>query len=162
MPSRALISSKSLPLFESADELRLRTWVQLARTFYRISRLIVSALAEHRITLPQFDVLATLRFSEGVTQQELAHRLLVTKGNVCGVLDRLEALKWVERRQDPKDARANRLYLTTAGRKKIDSVLPEHDALVIQTFRTLSSSDVKTLRRLLQELERANAGADRE
>src|SRR3954454_12174170 len=102
-------SPRHLPLYEAADEVRLRVWVQLARTFYRIQRRIVLTLNEHDVTLPQFDVLATLRFGEGLTQQELAGRLLVTKGNVCGVLDRLEALFWVERRPDPKDRRANRL-----------------------------------------------------
>src|SRR3954464_675080 len=122
--------SRHLAIYESPDEARLRAWVQMSRTFYRVQRRIMSALAEHKITLPQFDVLATLRYSEGVTQQELAERLLVTKGNVCGVLDRLEALKWVERRQDAEDGRANRLHLTAAGRRKIDAVLPDHDAQV--------------------------------
>src|SRR4051794_20242664 len=96
-----------LPQYESAFEVKVRTWVQLARTFYLIQRRIMTMLAGHELTMPQFDVLATLRFSEGVTQQELAKRLLVTKGNVCGVLDRLEGLGWVQRRSDPKDARAN-------------------------------------------------------
>lgn len=146
-------SPRPLPLYEAADEVRLRVWVQLARTFYRIQRRVVSALAAHDVTLPQFDVLATLRFSEGVTQQELAERLLVTKGNVCGVLDRLEALDWVERRPDPKDRRANRLYLTATGRKKVDQLLPAHDSLVVTTLRGLSDAGVKTLRRLLEELE---------
>jgi DNA-binding MarR family transcriptional regulator len=156
MPGRET-HTQSLPLLETPDESRTRTWVQMVRTFYRISKLIVSAVAQHNLTMPQFDILATLRFSEGVTQQELAERLLVTKGNVCGVLDRLEAVKWLERRQDAKDGRANRLYLTAAGRRKIDAVLPDHDAQVIQSMRTLSSADVKSLRRLLTELERANA-----
>src|SRR3954453_12735671 len=141
-------TSKHLPIYESPEETRLRTWVQLARTFYLVQRGIVSALAQHKITLPQFDVLATLRFSEGVTQQELAERLLVTKGNVCGVLDRLEPLGWVEPRPDPNDGRATRLYLPAAGRRKVEAVLPEHDALVLDALKSLSLADVKTLRRI--------------
>jgi DNA-binding MarR family transcriptional regulator len=149
-------SNARLSVVETADEARLRTWVQLVRTVQRVQRRVVTALAEHDVTLPQFDVLATLRFSEGVTQQELAERLLVTKGNVCGVLDRLERLGWVERRPDPKDARANRLFLTPAGRKKVGAVLPKHDALVAGVMGTLPGPDVRTLRRLLEELDRAN------
>jgi len=145
--------SQHLPQYEGADEARLHAWVRLARTFYRIQRRIVAALAGHDVTLPQFDVLATLRFGEGVTQQELAERLLVTKGNVCGVLDRLENLGWVERRPDEKDRRANRLHLTTAGRKKIDTLLPHHDGLVVKSLRGLSDAGVKTLRKLLDELD---------
>ena len=153
MPARPSPAVRALPVSESPQELRLRTWVQLARTFYRVQRRIVSALAKHQITLPQFDVLATLRFSEGVTQQELARLLLVTKGNVCVVLDRLEHVGWVERRTDPNDARANRLYLTSAGRRKIGTVLPEHDALVLDAMRTCSDTDAKALRRLLETVE---------
>src|SRR4051794_5035802 len=107
-----------LPLYESLRDLRRQTWVQLARAFYLIQRRVTLVLAGHDLTLPQFDVLATLRFSEGVSQQELAERLLVTKGNVCGVLDRLERLGWVERRPDPNDGRANRLYFTAARRRQ--------------------------------------------
>jgi DNA-binding MarR family transcriptional regulator len=146
-------SPRHLPLYEAADEVRLRAWVQLVRTFSRIQRHIVATLSQHDVTLPQFDVLATLRFGESLTQQELAERLLVTKGNVCGVLDRLEALRWVERRPDPKDRRANRLYLTAAGRKKVGELLPAHDALVTAVFRGLPDAAVKNLRKLLQDLE---------
>ena len=156
MAARESLNPNRLPLYEGVEEAKLRTWVQMAATFYRIQRRVVSRLAEKDVTLPQFDVLATLRFGEGVTQQELAERLLVTKGNVCGVLDRLERLGWVERRSDPKDGRANRLYLTTAGRRKVEAVLPDHDALILDALKTLSLTDVKTLRRILQDLGQAN------
>ena len=53
----------------------------------------------------------------GITQQELAERLLVTKANVVGLIDRVSPAGWVERRADPEDRRVNRLYLTNAGRK---------------------------------------------
>jgi DNA-binding MarR family transcriptional regulator len=155
MPARPTTPAHHLPLLESAEELKLRTWVQLARTFYLVQRRIVSTLSAHGLTLPQFDVLATLRFSEGVTQQELAHRLLVTKGNVCGVIDRLEATRRVERRPDPADRRANRLHLTPAGKRKIDSVLPDHDALVLVAMRTVSPADARTLRALLEKVAAA-------
>src|SRR4051812_28378741 len=146
MADRATPVSARLAVYERPDEQRVRTWVQLVRTFLRVHRRLVSALAAHDVTMPQFDVLATLRFSEGVTQQELAERLLVTKGNVCGVLDRLEKLRRVERRPDPTDRRANRLYLTPEGRRTVDVLLPEHDELVLETMRPLSATDVKALR----------------
>ncbi len=152
MSDRNATTTRHLTVLETKDEVRLRTWLELARTFSLIYRRIVSALAERDVTMPQFDILATLRFSEGATQQELAQRLLVTKGNVCGVLNRLEAISLVERRQDPNDARSNRLYLTARGRKKMAELLPEHDALVLDLMRTLADADVKSLRRILQTL----------
>lgn len=131
----------------------------MVRTVSLIQRRIVAALAAHGVTVPQFDVLATLRFSEGVTQQELAERLLVTKGNVCGVLDRLERLGWVQRRPDPSDGRVNRLYLTPAGRQQVGVLLPEHDALVIDAMRSLPAAEVTSLRRMLADLEQATGRA---
>ena len=156
MADRVHSVPQALPLFEGPDDVKLRTWLQLVRTFYLIYRRLVSVLATNDVTVPQFDMLATLRFSEGITQREIAERLLVTKGNVCGVLDRLERLGWVERRPDASDGRANRLYLTVSGRKKLAIVIPEHDALILQAMRTLPGADVKALRRVLEDLELAN------
>src|SRR4051812_24156104 len=98
-------ATRSLPQTETLDEAKLHLWVQLTRSFQLVQREISTTLAAHDVTLPQFDILATLRFGEALTQQELAQRLLVTKGNVCGVLDRLEKLGWVDRRPDPQDGR---------------------------------------------------------
>lgn len=127
----------------------------MVRTFYRLQRQVELSLTGHGLTLPQFDVLATLGSDEGITQQELAGRLLVTKGNVCGVLDRLSMMGWVERRPDPDDGRANRIHLTAAGRKKLAEVMPEHHALVLKMTLPLSDADVKVLRSMLEALDRA-------
>lgn len=142
-----------LPVQEDPEAVRLRTWIQLARTFYRIERSISATLAEKDLTMAQFDVLATLRYSEGLTQKELAELLLVTKGNVVGLLDRLQKLDLVERRADPDDGRSNRVHLTEQGRGKIATVLPVHDRLVLRTLDCLDQQEVSTLRRLLATLD---------
>lgn len=146
---------RSLEVLESPEELRLRTWLQLVRAFTLMERRVAGTFAEQGLTVPQFDVLATLRVSEGVTQQTLAERLLVTKGNVCGLLDRLEKLGWVERRPDEKDARANRLHLTAAGRRKVDEVMPAHQAFIAASLSAISDDDMRSLRRMLAAIERA-------
>jgi MarR family transcriptional regulator, organic hydroperoxide resistance regulator len=145
-----------LPVHEDAEQASLRTWVQLARTYLLVQRRIVRALAEHDITLAQFDVLATLHHSEGLTQQDLAEWLLVTKGNICGLLDRLERAGWVSRRADARDGRTNRLHLTPDGRAKVREVLPEHDALVVRTLSVLDARERVQLREMLRRLEQAD------
>ena len=144
----------ALPLYESGEELRVRMWVQLIRTFFLMQKKVSALLANHGLTIAQFDVLATLHWSQGITQQELAEKLLVTKGNVCGLIDRLEDIGWVERRADPSDARARRLHLTATGRQTIEAVFPEHDAEVVSLTKALSDGDNATLRGLLWQLER--------
>jgi DNA-binding MarR family transcriptional regulator len=124
-------------------------WVQLLRTFLLMQKKVSLVLAADGLTIVQFDVMATLQWAEGITQQELAQKLLVTKGNVCGLIDRLEQCGWVERRTDLTDARARRLFLTTAGHRKIEAVFPKHNAEVLNATTMLSDHESATLRGLL-------------
>lgn len=155
MPSDSHKLATHLPVFESPEELRLNTWVQLVRTFSRVQRLVMQTLMAEDVTLAQFDLLATLRFNDGVTQQELAERLLVTKGNVCGLIDRLENIGWMQRRADDADGRVNRLHLTARGRKKIDALLPQHDELILKLLGSVPAQQIKSLQGMLEQVERA-------
>lgn len=161
MPAQIIVATKnkskrrSLPLYEGPEEVRLRMWVQLLRTCSLMQKKLSSVLFKTGLTLSQFDVLATLDWESGVTQQELAERLLVTKGNVCGLIDRLGELGWVKRLSDPQDARARRLTLTTKGREKIQAAFPEHAKEVMKLTQGLSDDDSATLRGLLWQLERS-------
>ncbi len=88
-------------------------WLRLARVFQQVDRASVDLLRRWDLSVAQFDVLVQVGLREGLTQQHLADQLLVTKGNVCQLLDRMEERGLLERRQD---GRANRLYLTDKGR----------------------------------------------
>jgi len=128
----------------------------LLRFHNRLERRMAEALGDHGLTLPQFDVLATLWHGEGITQQELAERLLVTKGNVVGLIDRVSTAGWVERRPDPEDRRANRLYLTDAGRKLLAEAWPSQIALNQKIFGTLTEGELRLMHELLVRLEYAS------
>jgi MarR family transcriptional regulator, organic hydroperoxide resistance regulator len=128
----------------------------LLRFHDRLERRMAEGLGAHGLTLPQFDVLATLWHGEGITQQELAERLLVTKGNVVGLIDRVSAAGWVERRPDPEDRRANRLHLTDVGRKLLAEAWPCQIALVRKVFGTLTDGELRLMHELLERLEDAS------
>jgi DNA-binding MarR family transcriptional regulator len=64
------------------------------------------------LTRSQWWVLNHLYFHEGITQSELAELLDVEKPTLGRLLDRLEGKGWLERRPDPCDRRAKRVYLT--------------------------------------------------
>lgn len=130
-------------------------WLHLMRVHHKVQRSEIAHLAQHNLTLPQFDVLAQLNTQEGITQQELADRLLVTKGNVCGLMDRMMEQGWVERREDPQDRRAYMLYLTPKGKGLIERVLPAHGQLVAHQVGKLPVEKQKQLLDLLGELDRA-------
>ena len=146
-------STPQKPPTSPGQQASLRTWVQLAHTHAKIVHRMGHVFTRYGLTSPQFDVLATLHRGEGIMQQELAARLLVTKGNVCGVLDRMEAVGWIERRPDPDDRRANRLHLTEAGRTKFAEVLPEHHVVLHEMMADLQPEEMKTLGQLLKIVE---------
>jgi DNA-binding MarR family transcriptional regulator len=136
-----------------------RVVISLVRFSNRLERRMTEALALHGLTLAQCDVLATLLCGDGITQQELAEWLLVTKGNIVGLIDRVSAAGWVERRPDPEDRRVNRLYLTNAGRKLMAKVEPGQLALVRKVFGRLSEKELQQLHGLLERLDEACAKA---
>jgi DNA-binding MarR family transcriptional regulator len=151
VPNRA---RKRVSLTQAEDH-SLETCVQLMRVYQKIQRQMDRVLDGAGLTLPQFDVLANLGMSEGITQQELAERLLVTKGNVCGLLDRMESADLVERRPDPIDRRANRLYLTKAGRTALGEAFPAHLGVVQGCMNVLSATEQRTLTQLLSRVEKS-------
>jgi DNA-binding MarR family transcriptional regulator len=152
------LTRRRLPVLLHPEELVLKTWVQLTRTFTRVERRLDQSLEAHGLSVPQFDILATLGVEEGITQQELAQRLLVTKGNVCGMLDRMEAGGWVERRPDRQDRRANRIYLTEDGRRLLGAALPDLQRFVSRVFGVLKDVEIQSLYQLMGRLEDAVEG----
>src|SRR5438270_4021822 len=97
-----------------------RVWFRLLRLESRINTALGSRLRALGLTAPQCDVLTTLTEREGVTQQELAERLYVTKGNISGLIDRLVAGGSFERRAIAGDRRSHATYLTQGGRHRAE------------------------------------------
>jgi DNA-binding MarR family transcriptional regulator len=134
------------------------TWMRLARAYQQVNRAVAAHLGERGLSVGQFDVLAQVGAREGITQNQLAEALLVTKSNVCQILARMQERGWVYRRQD---GRANRLFLTAAGRQLYEEVVPEHEAFVEQRMEVLSVGDLDRLSRILRRLERAELAGTR-
>lgn len=130
-------------------------WIHLMRIYHKIQRYETAHLEEYELTLPQFDVLAHLQTGEGITQQALANQLLVTKGNVCGLIDRMTEQGLVERRSDPEDRRANMLHLTPKGKGLICEVGEPHRDMIAELIGNLSYEKQKQLLDILSELDRA-------
>jgi DNA-binding MarR family transcriptional regulator len=127
-------------------------WRRLARVDQKVDRASSEHLREWDLSVAQFDVLAHVGASEGLTQQELADGLLVTKGNVCQLLDKMERRGLIVRRPE---GRANRVYLTPAGRTLFNAVVPAQENLIARLFSVLSADEQRELMRLLGKLDRA-------
>jgi Transcriptional regulators len=108
--------------------------------------------AELGLTRAQWQVLAHLRRVDGAQQKELAELMDITPITLTGLLDRLERDGWVERRADPSDRRAKRIYLT----KKVEPVIKTIQKLGAevrqQALAGLSEAEQTQLMELLQRM----------
>jgi DNA-binding MarR family transcriptional regulator len=125
-------------------------WLRLARVFQKVDHASADHLRCWGLSVAQFDVLAHVGSAEGLSQQELADSLLVTKGNVCQLLGRMEADGLIRR---APEGRANRLYLTEKGRQLAARVLPAHEELVASQFSSLTPDERQQLLSVLRKLD---------
>ncbi|CCF83671.1 MarR family winged helix-turn-helix transcriptional regulator [Nitrolancea hollandica] len=127
-------------------------WMRLARVFQKVHHASTEQLSAWNLSLAQFDVLAQVGAAEGSTQQELAERLLVTKGNVSQLLTKMERAGLIIRR---REGRVRRIYLTDGGRQLFDTVVPRHEDFIAGKFARLSPEEQSQLLGLLRKLDRA-------
>src|SRR5574341_380114 len=128
----------------------LRPLVEAYLAFWRTDSRHIRSLC---LTPSQFDVIATLGDTDGMTCSELSNRTLVTKGTLTGVLDRLMA-KGLVRREDVKgDRRRIRVCLTEKGDALFRKTFAAHIAFLRPYFeRALSQKDAETVCTLLLRL----------
>ena len=131
------------------DSPPVRTWFALERLMARTDRLLGAQLREHGLTRAQLSFLLQIGAMEGLTQQELAAELGLTKANVSQILDRLEASGLVVR---VPSARAYALHLTDASRTLLGAVMPEQVRMITDLFTSLSEVDQHRFEGLVSRL----------
>jgi len=124
-------------------------WVDLQRFLARSERVLGAALRRHGLNRGQLAILLTVGGQEGVTQQELANRLGLTKANVSQLLDRMEGADLVRR---VPEARAYALYLTDTSRQLLGEVVPEQQQIIIESFADLSADEQLQFQKLAGRL----------
>jgi DNA-binding MarR family transcriptional regulator len=129
-------------------------WLRLYRVVQKIDRMQSVHLRTWGLNTAQFDVLAHVGARRGLTQQELADSLLVTKGNISQLIDRMEGLGLLRRCQGKRN---NTLALTDTGQELYARVVPSTERLIEQQLTALSASEVAELLRLARKLERGLA-----
>lgn len=145
----------AVPTRGADGQLALSVWVRLLKAHGLMLR-EVRRRVPVALTLPQFDVLAQLyRRDEGMTPGELTRELLVTAGNVTGIVDRLVRLGLAERRPVPHDRRAVRVRLTARGQRLMRRIIPRHRRDVAVLLARVPPDDLTRLRDLLGSLARS-------
>ncbi|MDH2384813.1 MarR family transcriptional regulator [Bradyrhizobium sp. CER78] len=115
-------------------------------------------------TRAQWIVLFRLREQEGLSQVDLADVLELQPISLVRLLDRLVEHGLLERRPDPRDRRANRLFLTRTGRRLVDDLDSLRDAIAGDVLRDVSDKHVEsglaTLREVKDRIKALGEGAE--
>jgi len=136
----------------ASEKARIGMWLRLVRCYNLAMRELRSGLRED-CTMPQFDVLAQLRRApDGLTFSALSERLLVTAGNLTGIVDRLEKNGFARREVNPRDRRQTFIKLTEAGVKHCDELIPRHERHIVELLDGLGDNEVQNLRNDLHAL----------
>jgi DNA-binding MarR family transcriptional regulator len=134
---------------------------QLIMQLVESSRLLRNYI-DHRAktrgtTRAQWIVLFRLRQQEGLSQVDLADVLELQPISLVRLLDRLVEHGLVERRSDPRDRRANRLFLTASGRQLADDLDSLRDAIAADVLQGMPTpaleASLKTLRGVKERIK---------
>ena len=134
----------------------LRPLVEAYLAFYRVGTRHIESMG---LTSSQFDVLAELGGTDGLTCAELGEATLITKGTLTGVLDRLEAKGLLIRKAVKGDRRAIHIQLTKQGETLYKKTFPTHAEYLKPYFEeALTKEEVKTMKALLKKLRESFEG----
>ena len=132
----------------------LRLWLKLLSCTLIVEKRLRSRLdADFGTTLPRFDVLAALeRHPGGLKMSALSEFLMVSNGNVTGVVSRLIEDGLITRTVDRNDRRSATVRLTRKGRDSFARMAAANEGWMDSMFADLSAAQIEDLMRLLNDL----------
>ena len=134
-------------------DLKRQLVAQLVESSRLLRNYIDHRAKERGTTRAQWIVLFRLRQQEGLSQVDLAEVLELQPISLERLLDRLVEHELLERRHDPKDRRANRLFLTEKGRQLVDDLDSLREAIATDVLEKVSEEAIKTSLATLCELK---------
>lgn len=125
---------------------------EMARCYQSFTFFAAKHVRELGLTTSQFDVIATLGNTEGMTFKHLGEKTLITKGTLTGVVDRLVAKKLVRRIASPKDGRSQIVQLTAEGNAVFERVFPKHLEYLGKAFDEITAHELQEIQGMLLKL----------
>ncbi len=134
---------------------KLRNFGFLVRDVSRLSaRCFERSARELELTLAQCKVLGHLSRNEGISQARLAELTETDPMTLVRTLDRMQQDGWIERRADPADRRAHRLYLLDAARPVVNRIWKFAEQARNEALADLSTPEREQLVELLERVHR--------
>lgn len=140
-----------------------RAWLGLLRCFSSIDRVLMRRFSEKfNSSLPRYDVLTALALSpNGMTMGELASSMMVTKGNITGVVNRLKQDGLVRKVTSRSDRRIQSVTLSAEGRVLWDAMHADYDRTISEILSGQSIEDLGALNEMLESTRIAVQGKTR-
>ncbi|MBF2025317.1 MAG: MarR family transcriptional regulator [Oscillatoriales cyanobacterium C42_A2020_001] len=142
------------PSQKAAKEPALALLRELVRTYQAFYTYDEAHVRQLGLTLPQFDVIATLGNTSGMMMSQLAEKTLVTKGTLTGIVDRLEQKGLVRREVPPENRRCFIIVLTPEGHRLFEEIFPEHIDYLKQRLNVLSVEEIEQIQSALKQLRK--------
>lgn len=135
----------------------LRLWLRLLSTANLISGQLRRNLRAHfDITLPRFDLMAQLyREPKGLRLSELSKRMMVSNGNITGLVDRLAQEGLILREVDSDDRRVSVVRLSKAGTTAFARFAAENEKYIVSLFKSVDGATMQSLMTHLEHLKSA-------
>jgi DNA-binding MarR family transcriptional regulator len=115
---------------------------ELARCYQAFESYSASHVRSLGLTPSQFDIIATLGNTDGMTFKQLGEQTLITKGTLTGVIDRLTSKKLVQRIAAPHDRRSQIVQLTAEGEALFSRIFPAHLEHIGGAFDSVTPDDL--------------------
>jgi DNA-binding MarR family transcriptional regulator len=158
----AMLDAETRLLGRSGDHKdELRVWLRLLTCATLIEGEVRSRLRERfDVTLPRFDLMAQLEKSpDGLTLGDLSRRMMVSNGNITGLVERLVETGHIVRAPHLTYRRVSFVRLTDSGHAAFAEMAAEHAEWISALFCDVPPADLRTLLRLLSQLKQSVRGA---
>ena len=125
---------------------------KLSRVMRKVHRYYESNLSQYGITPSQFYVLSAVWEKDGVKFKDLAKSLAMDGSTLTSILDRMERLDLVERRNDPEDRRSILVFLKEKAKQKIAEITYLAEKLDQEIKERFSDEEFATFERVLEKI----------
>lgn len=142
------------------DNPRFRNWIAVARACQVMGLTLTRALQPLDIKPPHLDILINLFRTPGISQQDLADKLLVGRSNLSMLLPQLEKRGLLVRAVDPQDRRVLRLELTAEGIDLTEQAIAIQSALIDRTMKTATPEECDLVGEVMTRIIRELTGAE--
>lgn len=149
-----------IKIYENGDTpdryLSTRTMIELTSTYDALEDVFSMHFARYGLSWPKFNALVQLFMAgdPGLNQSELGKKMLVSRANITGLIERLEKEDLVVRKADPSDKRVFRVSLTGKAIMLMNSFIPVHNNYVHKIMSALDRDEKEVFISLLEKIKK--------